>query len=146
MVINDFYEKKHFDLVNIAAWLRCFKLGILLSRKILVFLSPFATHIWRLKRSLECYHFSVDNCHIPISVSGTRILESHQDLNLKFGIQTSDPLNVRFGRTVWPNFYFAVRPKWKNFFLQNTELFYHIQCQRLHLMIHMYVALSLVFM
>ena len=88
-----------------------------MSRKILVFLSPFATHIWRLKRSLECYHFSVDNCHIPISVSGTRILESHQGLNLRFCIKISvakpefDPiLRLISGfRRVW----LALRiPKW----------------------------------
>ena len=36
----------------------------------------------------------------------------------------SDRPNVRFGRTVRPNFYCAVRPKWQNFFLQNTELFF----------------------
>ena len=35
----------------------------------------------------------------------------------------SDRPNIRFGQTVRPNFYCAVRPKWQNFFLQNTELF-----------------------
>ena len=39
------------------------------------------------------------------------------------GGYTSDRPNVRFGRTVRPNFYCAVRPKWQNFLLQNTELF-----------------------
>ena len=38
----------------------------------------------------------------------------------------SDRPNVRFGRTVRLNFYCAVRPKWQNFFLQNTELFFRI--------------------
>jgi hypothetical protein len=38
----------------------------------------------------------------------------------------SDRPNVRFGRTVRPNFYCAVRPKLQNFLLQNTELFFHI--------------------
>ena len=37
---------------------------------------------------------------------------------------TSDRLNIRFDRTVWPNFYCAVWPKWQNFFLQNIELFF----------------------
>ena len=35
-------------------------------------------------------------------------------------------LTVRFGQTVRPNFYCAVWPKWQNFFLQNTEHFFHI--------------------
>ena len=37
---------------------------------------------------------------------------------------SSDRLNVRFGRTVRPNYYCAVRPKWQNFFLQNTDFFH----------------------
>ena len=36
----------------------------------------------------------------------------------------SDRPNVQFGRTVLPNFYCLVRPKWQNLFLQNTELFF----------------------
>ena len=39
---------------------------------------------------------------------------------------SSDRPNVRFGRTVRPNFYCAVWPKWQNFFLQNTELFFFV--------------------
>ena len=38
--------------------------------------------------------------------------------------QSSDQLNVQFGRTVRPNFYCSVWPKWQNLFLQNTELFF----------------------
>ena len=38
-------------------------------------------------------------------------------------VDISDQTNLRFGQTVRPNFYPAVRPKWQNFFLQNTELF-----------------------
>jgi hypothetical protein len=38
----------------------------------------------------------------------------------------SDRPNVRFGRSVRPNFYCAVRHKWQNFFLQDTELFFCI--------------------
>ena len=92
MNFNDFYEKKHFDLVN-SSVASVFQIGDSFEQKNSCFLSPFATHIWRLKRSLECYHFSVDNCHIPISVSGTRILESHQYFNLRFGIQTKTQHN-----------------------------------------------------
>ena len=36
---------------------------------------------------------------------------------------SSDRPNIWFGRTVRPNFYVLVRPKWQNLFLQNTELF-----------------------
>ena len=36
--------------------------------------------------------------------------------------ESSDRPNIRFGQTVWPNFYCEVRPKWQNCFLQNTEL------------------------
>ena len=53
---------------------------------------------------------------------------------------SSDRPNVRFGRTVRPNFYCAVWPKWQNFFLQNTELrqpLIFLFC----LMTHMYTSL-----
>ena len=54
-----------------------------------------------------------------------------KEFTLKFFyLSSSDRPNVRFGPTVRPNFYRAVRPKWQNFFLQNTELFlYYIQWQ-----------------
>ena len=44
----------------------------------------------------------------------------------KYYLGSSDRPNVRFGRTVRPNFYCVVRPKWQNFFLQNTEPFFLI--------------------
>mgnify|MGYP007015527449 CR=1 FL=1 len=52
-------------------------------------------------------------------------------------LRHSDRPNVRFGRTVRPNFYCAVRPRWQNFFLQNTELFSR---QPFILMTHIYAA------
>ena len=71
---------------------------------------------------------------------------------LELSRRCSDRPNARFGRTVWPNFYCAVWPKWQNFFLQNTELFlYYIQCQWhpfiffFCLMTLIYALLSLVF-
>ena len=66
--------------------------------------------------------------------------------NLCSVVHISDRPNVRFGRTVRPNFYCAVRPKSQNFFLQNTELFSRQPFIFLFcLMIHMFAALSLVF-
>ena len=44
---------------------------------------------------------------------------------------SSDRPNVWFGRTVRPNFYCSVWPKWQNLFLQNTELF-SLLCIKLH--------------
>jgi hypothetical protein len=71
---------------------------------------------------------------------------SHGGLRTRELGQTSDRPNVRLGRTVWPNFYCAVRPKWQNFFLQNTELFLRQPFIFLFcLMTHMYAALSLVY-
>ena len=51
----------------------------------------------------------------------------------------SDRLNVRFGQTVRPNFYCAVRPKWQNFFHIAFSIF--LFC----LMTYIWLALSLVF-
>ena len=58
------------------------------------------------------------------STTNQRAAQTNYYTEMDFGVPGSDWPNVRFGRTVWPNFYCAVRPKWQNFFLQNTELFF----------------------
>ena len=102
------------------------------------------------KNCLNKSNLSICNLKLNTTEFRTNLLLSFDVINGLLRI--SDRPNVRFGRTVLPNFYCAVRPKWQNFFLQNTELFsYYIQWQQqpfiflFCLMTHMYVALSLVF-
>ena len=132
-----FPNKKNISVIIVSAWLRTQNLIVWELGKKHKFLTK-AAHMKNLNKNLTSYlsYYShnedgsasafykwddqchQDQCAIAETILSTNNIEQHQG--------TSDRPNVRFGRTVRPNFYCAVRPKWQNFFLQNTELFFYI--------------------